>query len=272
MPALRARREAYARDVTRAAGTSSPRLVAAFAEIPRERFLAPPPWTVIAPGGLYPKVTFDPADLYEDALVALDPVRHINNGQPSLHARWLAALDPSPGEIVVQVGAGTGYYTAILASLVGPAGRIQAYEIEPALAETARANLRPYAQVTVHAASAVGVGLPDADVVYVSAAAPAPDLAWLDALRPGGRLVMPWEPRAGRGGVTLLVRREAGGLSATPSTLVGFIPCEGIATTTGPVRGDALVATRSLWRVRDRAPDDSATAVAGEVWFSDRDP
>ncbi len=266
MPHLRALREAYARDV---AGAAGPRVLAAYAAVPRERFLAPPPWTVIAPGGLLPKTTFDPADLYADALVVLDAARGINNGQPSLHAGWLGAVDPRPGDTVVQIGAGTGYYTALLAELVAPTGRVEAYEIEPALAETARANLRPYADVVVHPASAVGTTLPRADVIYVAAAATAPDPAWLDALAPGGRLVMPWEPQPGRGGVSLLVRREVGGFSATPTTLVGFIPCEGLsARAAGPVRPDAMLATRSLWRRADRAPDAGATAVVGDLWFS----
>jgi protein-L-isoaspartate(D-aspartate) O-methyltransferase len=266
---IETRRRAYADAVTQAAGVSSPRLLAAFATVPRERFLAPPPWTIFRLGDPAPKVTFDPADLYEDALVAIDPARRINNGQPSLHARWLAAVDPRPGDRVVQIGAGTGYYTALLAELVRPAGRVEAYEIEADLAEIARANLRPYADVTVHAASAVGTPLPSADVIYVSASAPAPDPAWLDALAADGRLVMPWEPVAGLGGVTLLVRREASGFSAMPSTLVGFIPCQGLdERPRARVRSDALLATRSLWRVAERAPDETATAVFADLWFS----
>ncbi|KAA2238044.1 protein-L-isoaspartate O-methyltransferase family protein [Salinarimonas soli] len=270
MPAgIETRRRAYADAVTHAAGVASPRLHAAFASVPRERFLAPPPWTVFEPGDLAPKVTFDPADLYQDALVAIDPARRINNGQPSLHARWLAAVDPRPGDRVVQIGAGTGYYTALLAELVRPTGRIDAYEIEADLAEIARANLRPYADVTVHAASAVGVPLPPADVIYVSAAASVPAAAWLDALAPGGRLVMPWEPVAGLGGVTLLVRRETSGFSAVPTTLVGFIPCQGLdERPRARVHPDALLATRSLWRVAERAPDEAATAVFTDLWFS----
>ena len=268
---IETRRRAYADAVADAAGVASPRIHAAFATVPRERFLAPPPWTIFEPSGLAPKVTFDPADLYQDALVAIDPDRRINNGQPSLHARWLAAVDPQSGERVVQIGAGTGYYTALLAELVRPTGRVDAYEIATDLAEIARANLRPYADVTVHAASAVGTPLPTADLIYVAAAAPVPDPAWLTALTPGGRLVMPWEPGTESGGVSLLVRREAAGFSATPTTLVGFIACEGLeACPSARVSLGAMLATRSLWRVADRAPDETATAVFTDLWFSSR--
>ena len=53
---------------------------------------------------------------------------------PSAHAYWLGASNIKEAETVVQVGAGSGYYTAILAHLVGVGGRVYAYEIEERLA------------------------------------------------------------------------------------------------------------------------------------------
>ena len=44
-------------------------------------------------------------------------------------------LNIKQGERVLQVGAGTGYYTAILAELVGARGRIHAVEFEKQLAK-----------------------------------------------------------------------------------------------------------------------------------------
>jgi len=81
---------------------------------------------------------------------------------------------------VLHIGAGTGYYTAILAEL---AASVDAYEIEPALAALAAGNLAPWTNVTVHAESAAGRSLPDADAIYVSAGASHPDPFWLGALR-----------------------------------------------------------------------------------------
>jgi len=58
------------------------------------------------------------------------------------------------------VGAGTGYYTAILAMLVGAGGHVDAYEIEADLAARAAANLSSLPQVSVHAQSALQPNLP----------------------------------------------------------------------------------------------------------------
>ena len=113
------RRRAYAAEIARRAGISDPRIEAAFASVPREDFAGSPPWR-IGSGGLFGQSSSsDPARLYEDVLVAIDAERGINNGQPSLHAQSIAALELKEGETVVQIGAGAGYYTAILAELVG---------------------------------------------------------------------------------------------------------------------------------------------------------
>ena len=130
-------REAYARDVT--AAVHEARLHDAFAAVPREKFLGPGPWKIAEPrrGGYVTSASDDPSLVYVDALIALDAAHGINNGEPSAHAGWIAALDPKPGERVLHIGAGTGYYTAILAELVGPAGKVVAYE---SIAEQSKAG------------------------------------------------------------------------------------------------------------------------------------
>ena len=62
------------------------------------------------------------------------PERSLNNGQPWLHAMLIAAAAPWPGEHVVHIGAGVGYYTAILAHLVGDTERVTAIEFDGGLA------------------------------------------------------------------------------------------------------------------------------------------
>jgi protein-L-isoaspartate(D-aspartate) O-methyltransferase len=224
---VRERRQAYASEVARSAHVQDPRIEKAFAAVPREDFVGNPPWRV-GSGGLFGlSSTHNPARLYEDVLVVIDAERGINNGQPSLHAQAIDALGLKEGETAVQIGAGAGYYTAILAELVGRAGRVIAYEIEPDIAARAAANLARYPRVEVRARSGAE-DLPQADAIYVNAAATHPLRAWLDALKVGGRLVFPLQA-AGSGGAMLIVTRPERG-EAWPARLrtgVVFIPCEG---------------------------------------------
>ena len=193
----------------------------------REDFVGLPPWRIGSGGFLGVASSDDPARLYEDVLVAIDAERRINNGQPSLHAQSLDALGLRDGETVLQIGAGAGYYTAILAELVGAKGRVIAYEIAQDIAARAAANLSPYPQVEVRARSGVE-DLPQADAIYVSAAASHPVRAWLDALKPSGRLVFPLQAAGSSGAMLAVTRPERG--DAWPARLfsgVVFIPCEG---------------------------------------------
>jgi hypothetical protein len=83
----------------------------------------------------------DPVSLYQDLLVGLIQERRLNNGQPSGHAMLIARADPRPGEHAVHIGAAVGYYTAILAHMVGDTGRVTAIEYDPGLAARLAVNL-----------------------------------------------------------------------------------------------------------------------------------
>ncbi|MFC4174513.1 protein-L-isoaspartate O-methyltransferase [Microvirga sp. GCM10011540] len=258
----------YAEQIVGIVGVDDPRIRRAFASVPREDFLPPPPWTVISQG--VATQTGNIADIYDNVLVAIDRARGINNGEPALHAAWIGAVSPQPGETLIHVGAGTGYYTALLAHLVELGGRVEAYEYESDLAAWACDNLRDYPQVTVHAASAFGRPLPGADVIYVNAGVTAPDAGWLQALLRGGRLIFPWQPHQGWG-TTMLVTRTGRGYRAKQLMNVGFISCSGETTRSpgGPRPSEAdIAATRSVWPVSEREPDRTATAVYDAVWFS----
>lgn len=261
-------RRSYAHRIARLADVRDPRIEQVFAEIPRENFLPPLPWTIISLGDA--SETSRLADIYENVLVAIDRQRGINNGEPALHAAWLETVSPQPGESVVHVGAGTGYYTAMLARLVEPGGHVEAYEYEPDLAAQAARNLQPYSNVTVHAGSAFGRRLPEAHVIYVNAGVVAPDAEWLKALSPGGRLIFPWQPHRGWGPALLVTRLESGFAVQTLMN-VGFISCSGttekLSVRRLPTEAD-LAAVRSVWLVSDRLPDESTVAVYKNVWFS----
>ncbi|MBV8794461.1 MAG: methyltransferase [Hyphomicrobiales bacterium] len=272
---VRERRQAYASEVTRSAHVQDPRIEAAFAAVPREDFAGSPPWR-IGSGGLFGLTSSDdPVRLYEDVLVAIDAQRGINNGQPSLHAQSIAALELKEGETVVQVGAGLGYYTAILAQLVGPMGRVIAYEIAPDIAEQAAANLARYPQVEVRARSGVE-DLPLADAIYVNAAASHPLRPWLDALKPGGRLVFPLQA-AGSSGAMLIVTRPDHGQAWPARLLTGvvFIACEGGQDTEMARKLDEAFRRGRAERVRSLrfggAPSEKDW-VRGDGWALSTDP
>ncbi|NRF71790.1 protein-L-isoaspartate(D-aspartate) O-methyltransferase [Aquincola sp. S2] len=274
---VEAHRAFYAQFIVRSAGSADPRLIDAFNAVPREGFVGPGPWPVFIGGGQYlPTISDDPRLLYQDILIGLATERGINNGQPSLHARCLAAAAPAAGDSVVHVGAGTGYYTAVLAQLVGSAGRVQAYEIEPDLAQRAAQNLRGHANVSVRAASATEGALPPADVIYVCAGATHPPAAWLDALKPGGRLVLPLTPNEGFGVMLQITRLDARRFAATALMRVSFIPCIGArddatsASLAAALERQSLKAVRSLRR--GDPPDSSAWCVGQGWWISSEAP
>lgn len=272
MPHTAALRAYYGKHITGKAGAGDPRLIDAFATVERERFVGRGPWKIHSGAGGYVDTPSDDlAFLYQDVVVALDPERGINNGEPQLHARCLAALAISAGETAIHVGSGVGYYTAILAHLIGPAGTIHAYEIDRGLAEQAAANLAPWQQVSVHSRSATEGGLPSCDVIYVNAGATRPVDAWLDALRPRGRLLFPLTPSTGLGGMLLVTRLADGAdFAARFVQPAGFIACHGAREGEEDrelgnafARGNA----REVKSLRRHSSPDASSWLAGQGWW-----
>lgn len=271
---LAEQRARFGREMARSAGVAEDGEIARmFGSVPREAFLGPPPWLIFG-GDRQGEIVDDPAQLYRDVLVQVKGEAAINNGQPSLHALCLAVLRVRPGETVVHVGAGTGYYTAMLGVLAGETGRVEAYEIERDLAAKAAENLREMPWVHVHAESGSTGPLPECDVLYVNAGATAPLAVWLDALRMGGRLLFPLTPDEGYGAM-LLVTRLPKGYAARFVSGVKFVGCAGardagmaqrLAECFG--RGHAGE-VRSL--ERNSEPDETAWCVGVGWWLSRRE-
>jgi protein-L-isoaspartate(D-aspartate) O-methyltransferase len=217
-------RRAYARQLLALAGASgNSRVEEAFATVPRENFLGAPPWLVSQGMGYRELGSDDPAVLYQDVLLALSSVRGVNNGSPSLHARWLHTLKIETGDRVAHLGAGTGYYSAIIANLVGKEGHVQAVEIDDALALAATSNLAHIANVTVSSGDGMKTISSLFDGIYVNFAVEKPAKLWTDHLDSGGRLIFPLgigEPSDHRKtvwhtsrGAAFLVERQPGGLA-----------------------------------------------------------
>ncbi len=270
-------RRFYAEDLRFKTRMSSPALFAAFATLPRERFVGPGPWRIQTGGELWTTGDSDPRNVYHDTLIALDETRRINNGQPSLWAYYFDRLGVQPGDRVLHLGCGTGYYTAILAELTGPRGSIAAVEIDEALAERARAALAPWPQVAVLCADGTRGPFDAADAIVVSAGATHPLPAWLDALAPDGRLLFPLTANEGFGVMALLTHTGPGGFAASLQGGVAFIEFQGARDMeTGKRLAEALQqkgASRVRSLRRDAHEQDESCWLHGEGWcFSFHEP
>lgn len=262
-------RQFYADYVLGQAEVNEPRLLSAFATIPREAFCGVGPWRIFTASGYVDTPSEDPRYLYQDILVAIDAARGVNNGQPSLHARSLAAAAPKKGERILHIGAGTGYYSAILAELVGASGYVEAREIDATTAALAEQCLAGRANVRVVNRSGAELGLPVADMIYVNAGTPRVIIQWVDALADGGRLMFPLTAGFEMGGM-LLVTRKGDLFSARFTSRAAFIPCIG---TEDPKAADALrhAYQGDGWRevrslVLSSLPD-STCWLGGEGWW-----
>jgi protein-L-isoaspartate(D-aspartate) O-methyltransferase len=243
-------RRAYARQMLAIAGVADDvRLEDAFAAVRREDFLGPPPWLFSGAFGYETLPSDDPVLLYQDILIALAPERGVNNGSPSLHARWLGALAPKQGARLAHLGAGSGYYTAIMAKLVGASGHVDAVEIDPDLAGMARRALAPQSNVAVITADALTGAKRGYDGVYVNFAVEQPVKAWTDSLAMGGRLIFPLgvaQPSHGKKnirhsshGAGFMIERRKGGLAARWLGRAWFVCAEAEAAVSDAAR-DAL--------------------------------
>ena len=233
-------RRIYARQILAKAGvTGNARLMNAFSRVPREAFIGPPPWIFNDFRKYREMASTDPVVLYQDLLIGLDTERGVNNGMPSLHASALHALKIRESETVVHLGAGTGYYTAILAELVGFSGKVLAVEFDTALADRARASLKVYPNVEIVAGDAREWPKSDADVIYVNFALDHPPEAWIDNLAISGRLLFPLgipgfengKPTGfTRAGAFLLIDRMARSFGARFLQSVSFVWAEGLGS------------------------------------------
>ena len=244
----------------------------AFLRVPRHEFMGPGPWFFSEHGeGVQAE---DPAIAYQD--VGFGLTSGVPTGLPSLHARSIAACAVRPGERVIHVGAGTGYYTAILAELVGERGPVIAFELDRGLAQRAQKNLSRWPWVRLEASSGVTFEKATADVIYVSAGVEDLPLRWLQALAPRGRLLFPLVP-AGEEGVMVLVRSIGSPaiFSAKVVCRARFVPCVGTederlrTRLSDALRCDGADSIRSL-RIAPEVPDESAWFEGGAWWFSTR--
>jgi protein-L-isoaspartate(D-aspartate) O-methyltransferase len=286
------RRRFFAEELEAVCRLRSAALVDAFAAVPRERFLRRGPWTVLAEtdysgggtggaigAGARTQLTADddPARVCHNIPIAIDPSRQLFNGQPGTLGAFIDALDLTPGARVLHVGCGLGYYTAVMAECVGPAGRVVALEVDGALAGEARGNLtsRPWVEVR-HDDASQPLG-ETFDAILVNAGVTHPLDTWLDALAADGRMVLPLTapmpamgPTIGKGLVLRLAATGGGDLRARVLSLVAIYSAEGLRDEALNVTiGAALMAGPMKWNGiarlrRDAHESSSACWLHGE--------
>jgi protein-L-isoaspartate(D-aspartate) O-methyltransferase len=239
MIAMAERRRFFAEEIEAVANLRNPRLVDALATVPRERFLRPGPWIVkseadfTAPPRRTPDA--DPRHVCHNLVVAIDPSRQLYNGTPSLIAMAIDALGLDAGSRVLHVGAGLGFYSALIGHSVGASGRVVAIEVDEALAADARANLRDMPWVDLRHGDASQPMAEAFDAILVNAGVTHPLDWWLDALAPGGRMVLPLTgsmkamgPTIGKGLLTLVTKRDATRFDLRVVTFVAIYSAVGI--------------------------------------------
>jgi protein-L-isoaspartate(D-aspartate) O-methyltransferase len=270
MSDLVARRRFFAEELEAVCTLRSPALVDAFATVPRERYLRPGPWTVLADSdvmtGSRMRATPDanPARVYHNIAVAIDPERQLFNGQPGTLGVWLDALDLVAGGRVLHVGCGLGYYTAVMAHSVGPTGRVVAFEVDEGLAVEARLNLASLRWVEVAHSDGSGPIEGAFDAILVNAGVTHPLDVWLDAVAPGGRMILPLTgamiamgSNIGKGLVLLLTRQETGDFSARVLTFVAIYSARGVRDTEmNDLLGKAMIGGPAGWQALKRLRRD----------------
>jgi protein-L-isoaspartate(D-aspartate) O-methyltransferase len=145
------------------------------------------------------------------------------NSQPSTVRDMLRLLEVEPGQRVLDVGAGSGWTTALLAHLVGSTGAVLGVEIEPKLVEFGSTNLartdQPWA--SIRQAREGALGWPDGapyDRILVSAEPRSLPGELVAQLADGGRMVIPVN------GTMLLVVRRGEGVEVTEHGGYRFVP------------------------------------------------
>jgi protein-L-isoaspartate(D-aspartate) O-methyltransferase len=199
----------------RARGIRDPRVLAAMATVPREEFV---------PSGL--------GDLaYADEALPIEHEQTIS--QPLMVALMTELLAAGPGERVLEVGTGSGYQAAVLATM---GCRVTSMERIPELATTARERLARLGygdRVKIRvgdgsAAGAGGVAGPGSapwPFILVAAAAPRIPTALTDQLADGGRLVIPVGRRYEQ--ELVLVERDGTNFRTTNHGRCVFVPLIG---------------------------------------------
>jgi protein-L-isoaspartate(D-aspartate) O-methyltransferase len=157
---------------------------------------------------------------YDDSALSIGYGQTIS--QPTTVAFMMEELKPKEGDKVLDIGYGSGWTTAIFASIVGEGGKVFAFEIIPILKRFGEKNVNKYKFENVNFIEGDGSrGFPREtpfDRILVSAAAPSVPLTLKEQLKIGGRLVIP----VGRGSQAIYVIERIGEKAYKKKRIPGF--------------------------------------------------
>ena len=206
----------------------SPRIEEAFRAVPRHLFLPGVP----------------PDQVYrDDAIVTKKqgerPVS--SSSQPAVMAIMLEQLGLAPGHHVLEIGAGTGYNAALMAHLVGEAGKVTTVDLDEDIVEGAREHLAAagFGRVEVICGDG-GYGHPVSapyDRMMVTAGTSEITPAWREQLQVGGRLVLPLAIMPGGGQQLVAFERSDDCLVSASIKNGGFMPLRGAFPGVHPSEG-----------------------------------
>lgn len=205
---VRARMVERVRDL----GVRDPRVLDALSAVPRHAFLDP----ALA------------SRAYEDSALPIGHGQTIS--QPYIVARTAelalaGCADPKSAK-VLEIGTGCGYAAAVLARIFGS---VISVERVRALHELARSNLRPLRVSNLRLVFGDGtLGVPAEapfDAIVAAAAGELLPPAWVDQLKPGGRIVAPLGADAQK--MTVVTRDANGRVSRRTTEAVRFVPLKG---------------------------------------------
>lgn len=210
-------RESLVSEMRRNGSLTSESVAAAFLAVPRHRFI--------------PDVAVSEA--YADRAISIktegsETLASIS--QPSMIARMLELANVRIGDRVLEVGTGSGYNAALLATLVGSEGSVVTVEVESDLAARARETLADCGfgnAAVVHGDGHAGdASHAPYDRIIVSARTSDITPAWWAQLRDGGRIVVPLEIGIG-GEYAVGFERTDGRLKGIGIVHCLFVPLRG---------------------------------------------
>jgi protein-L-isoaspartate(D-aspartate) O-methyltransferase len=185
---------------------------------------------VLAAMGRVPRHAFVPADVrpaaYENRPLPIGFGQTIS--QPYIVALMTDLLEPSPEDIVLEVGTGSGYQAAVLAELVA---KVYTIEIIPELARRAAKRFERLKYENIAARQGDGYfGWPDlahVDSIIVTAAADHVPPPLVRQLKKGGRMVIPVGQRFSVQQLLLITKEDDGNLQTRQILPVRFVPLTG---------------------------------------------